>query len=551
MLTTGVCQAWHSGEWGLGGQFNWSITPKNTSNTIRVEFYHNNIKVHQTGDVTKYWPSGSENVFYDFQGKGPGEVYYKVAYNSGQGINNSAKLLMPYIAPAMADFIYTKKYGEVEFANISTGPIAGCFWEFGDGATSAEVNPTHRYETTGTYTAKLTVTNGRTSSIKTYQISIEVFKQPHIIYSDTEILGQLSIRHTNKVDMHDVAPELEAWLIQFTGLSNSTIQQSIDAAVTAMIDGNPVTIDTLKEISAYMTSEDNSVTMNIISQILAAKAELKGTVSTELDTMQEIIERIGFTAESGGQYLNAASGPSTLATELTLVQRQSVGRALLSIIVLINAETSRAQAAELALQASVAAEIASQNSQGKEIALAANIQTNAVALAALLTTVGDNLTGGINALIDNASVDFNTLGKIEIQINTDRTRLNALEIAYTALQADIDQFEIDAATMVANRRATLVNASFATEIELAPGGVMIPMPIEIAIDRGWDISKVRTECTMLMVDGTEVHMRNPVQLDYVMRDAKQVILFRTSVAAGSAPTGAKLRIIAMNIELIQ
>lgn len=41
------------------------------------------------------------------------------------------------------------------------GAIAGYLWSFGDGATSTEANPTHRYAAAGTYEVSLTVTDDR------------------------------------------------------------------------------------------------------------------------------------------------------------------------------------------------------------------------------------------------------------------------------------------------------------------------------------------------------------------------------------------------------
>ncbi|MEP7292752.1 MAG: PKD domain-containing protein, partial [Chloroflexota bacterium] len=58
----------------------------------------------------------------------------------------------------------------VQFINASTGLIARYDWDFGDGTTSNEPNPLHTYATSGTFTAKLTVTDtlGRSS---TYSIT--------------------------------------------------------------------------------------------------------------------------------------------------------------------------------------------------------------------------------------------------------------------------------------------------------------------------------------------------------------------------------------------
>lgn len=45
----------------------------------------------------------------------------------------------------------------VKFQNFSTGVIVRYLWEFGDGATSLDVAPTHTYGAEGTYTVKLSV----------------------------------------------------------------------------------------------------------------------------------------------------------------------------------------------------------------------------------------------------------------------------------------------------------------------------------------------------------------------------------------------------------
>ena len=45
----------------------------------------------------------------------------------------------------------------VNFTNTSTGPFVSVRWEFGDGAQSSEINPSHQYASDGTYQVKLKV----------------------------------------------------------------------------------------------------------------------------------------------------------------------------------------------------------------------------------------------------------------------------------------------------------------------------------------------------------------------------------------------------------
>lgn len=66
-----------------------------------------------------------------------------------------------------ADFSYTISELNVIFTDKSQN-VKSYFWNFGDGETSTEQNPSHTYKSKGTYTAELTVTgeNGKTSSKK-------------------------------------------------------------------------------------------------------------------------------------------------------------------------------------------------------------------------------------------------------------------------------------------------------------------------------------------------------------------------------------------------
>jgi len=74
--------------------------------------------------------------------------------------------------PPVADFSYDDKKKLIMFIDGSTdsqgnGTIESWFWEFGDGNTSTEQNPNHRYVKVGNYTVTLTVTDkeGESDSI--------------------------------------------------------------------------------------------------------------------------------------------------------------------------------------------------------------------------------------------------------------------------------------------------------------------------------------------------------------------------------------------------
>ncbi|PKV51638.1 putative secreted protein (Por secretion system target) [Aquimarina sp. MAR_2010_214] len=61
--------------------------------------------------------------------------------------------------PPLSDFEATKNCFVIDFRSTSTNRINSYLWDFGDGNTSTNENPTHTYATNGNYTVSLTTTN--------------------------------------------------------------------------------------------------------------------------------------------------------------------------------------------------------------------------------------------------------------------------------------------------------------------------------------------------------------------------------------------------------
>ena len=86
--------------------------------------------------------------------------------------------LFTIIVEPIANFSASSTAGQppltVNFTDESTGDITEWLWDFGDGETGAEQNPSHTYQNDGTYTVSLTVTGpgGSDTETKTGYINI-------------------------------------------------------------------------------------------------------------------------------------------------------------------------------------------------------------------------------------------------------------------------------------------------------------------------------------------------------------------------------------------
>ncbi|MEM1000280.1 MAG: PKD domain-containing protein [Bacteroidota bacterium] len=77
----------------------------------------------------------------------------------------------------------------VQFSDLSTGNITGWNWDFGNGATSTQTNPSIVYTNPGVYTVVLTVTAGTSSATETKAGYITVSAPPAINFTGQPLTG--------------------------------------------------------------------------------------------------------------------------------------------------------------------------------------------------------------------------------------------------------------------------------------------------------------------------------------------------------------------------
>jgi len=92
----------------------------------------------------------------------------------GRGLYSSYSLQNEPIANFSAANIAAACAGEVTFIDSTENAPAAWFWDFGDGNTSNQQNPTHSYAASGTYTVSLTTTNSNGSDSTQRSVTVNV-----------------------------------------------------------------------------------------------------------------------------------------------------------------------------------------------------------------------------------------------------------------------------------------------------------------------------------------------------------------------------------------
>ena len=107
---------------------------------------------------------------------------------SDLALSSDEMIVLPPIAAFEADLTETCT-GEIHFSDQSTFSPTEWFWEFGDGATSTEEDPTHTYTENGVYTVTLTVTNPAGTDNTTEAAYILVNRPTAPVATGTTICG--------------------------------------------------------------------------------------------------------------------------------------------------------------------------------------------------------------------------------------------------------------------------------------------------------------------------------------------------------------------------
>ena len=160
-------------------EINWQS--ENTSGTVKIEY---------STDKGSSWTAidsiAQDNHHYSWTIPNSLSTTCLVKISDTDGVPfDQSDSVFTIAAPLSADFIGEPTTGHqpltVHFTDQSTGLIDSCYWEFGDGATSTDQNPMHRYRSVGLFTVILTVTGPTGQDKETKLNYIKVFDKRSIV----------------------------------------------------------------------------------------------------------------------------------------------------------------------------------------------------------------------------------------------------------------------------------------------------------------------------------------------------------------------------------
>lgn len=173
---------------------NFSGSPRTGDPPLPVNFTD-----QSTGLVSSwFWDFGDDgtstlkNPSHTYQNVGSYDVALTVTGPGGSDTETKTDYITVG-SPPVADFSGEPTSGcaplEVDFTDESTGDPTSWLWDFGDGQTSTDQNPTHIYDDPGSYTVSLTATNSVGSDTKTKTDYITVGSEPGAAFSADPVEG--------------------------------------------------------------------------------------------------------------------------------------------------------------------------------------------------------------------------------------------------------------------------------------------------------------------------------------------------------------------------
>ncbi len=203
-------------------------------------------------------------------------AYNAVPYRIINGIFEIKELPPPVNQPPIADFEFSPAQptaGQtVQFTDKSKDPdgqVKAWSWDFGDGTTSTEQNPSHVYRTAGTFTVKLIVTDDKGARSQPAEKKITIGPPAQIAVTITNYPNPARDRTKFAYGWTLPAPARQATLRIFNIKGELVFSKDLDVTKTEFVynltdnDGRPLPNGPYFYLLS-VTAQDNSVVRSAI-----------------------------------------------------------------------------------------------------------------------------------------------------------------------------------------------------------------------------------------------------------------------------------------------
>jgi len=189
---------------------------------------------------TWLWEFGDEGIstvqspVYTYYQAGTYTVSLTASGPGGSNTMTKTDYIVVSPEPPVADFSGTPTAGnaplEVSFTDLSSGTVDAWLWDFGNGDTSLLQSPVYTYNSPGTYTVSLTVSNsaGSNQATKTDYITVSA-DAPEADFSGTPTVGEAPLL----VSFTDLSTgSIDSWNWHFGDSDSSVLQNPTHEYVT-------------------------------------------------------------------------------------------------------------------------------------------------------------------------------------------------------------------------------------------------------------------------------------------------------------------------------
>lgn len=223
---------------------------------------------------TNHSTSSVENPTFTYYGYN----YYQVSLGVSNLLGQSTSTATIAVCPLEASFTMNQTTGPVpltvQFTDTSNNQPTSWLWNFGDGSTSTQQNPLHRYITSGVYTVRLDATDALGSCWNTNQITVSPLAASFTA-NQTSGLEPLTVQFTDTSTDQPIS-----WRWNFGDGGISTLQNPVHVYAKAGL--YLVNLNATNGYDGWMSAPQSTITVYSLPSVSFTAIPTNGAAGTSV-----------------------------------------------------------------------------------------------------------------------------------------------------------------------------------------------------------------------------------------------------------------------------